>query len=390
MAGVDDQIKQAVAALKAGRKAEARSLLEGIVEQDQHHEQAWFYLSAAVDSLEEQEICLENVLAVNPQNVKAQQGLASLRQKKQQPPASPAAGQTSPPGSGEYDPFANTFDSAPSSAPDDRAFDWFSGTSQPASPDETPDTDPYAIPTSVDWGRSDSPAAYGSGQDVEIPSAQEWDAWVQRLNISKDNPDAFAPVEADADQGPFVTGDDEPFGESPYSADDDRLFAEDQSTAETDETYGGPSSWFSAFGEDEPAVEQAGTDEDPFASFNNFDAPVAPRSFATPSPYVEPTEPVQDDFSFNASELAGADEEEDFDFSFDENDDEASADEPAARPVQAAKPSPVPLPGAEFYRLIPGEIEAGAGRVEPRGLIMLGGVVILLVLNVISFAALLL
>jgi hypothetical protein len=342
-----------------------------------------------VDSLEEQEICLENVLSVNPQNVKAQQGLASLRQKKQPPPAR-SPGRTSPPIGMEHNPFSNTFNAVASAAPDDPSFDWFAGTTDQAIPDQTPDTDSYAIPTSVDWRGSDQPTVYGSGQDVEMPSAQEWDAWVQRLNINQDSPDSAAPAQPAADQGLFRLGDDEPFGDSPYSAEDDRPYMADQSTAETDVSLGGPSTWFAAFGDDEPDIEQAGTDEDPFASFRAIDAPIVPRSFEAPRSYAEPPEPVQDDFSFDASQLESTDEEEDFDFSFEDDDEDLGGEESTVRPVEAAQRIPAPLPGAEYYRLIPGEIEAGAGGIQPRGLLMLGGVVILLVLNAISLAALLL
>ena len=77
---VEDLLQRAVSAFKAGRKDEARGLFMDVVEQDPRHEQAWLYLSALVDSLEEQQICLENVLTVNPDNEKAKQGLATVKQ----------------------------------------------------------------------------------------------------------------------------------------------------------------------------------------------------------------------------------------------------------------------------------------------------------------------
>ena len=43
----DEILKQGIAALKAGRKAEARSFLMQVVEQDERNEMAWLWLSGA-------------------------------------------------------------------------------------------------------------------------------------------------------------------------------------------------------------------------------------------------------------------------------------------------------------------------------------------------------
>lgn len=45
-------LKQGVAALKAGRKGEARDLLTQVVEQDERNEMAWLWLSGAVETEE--------------------------------------------------------------------------------------------------------------------------------------------------------------------------------------------------------------------------------------------------------------------------------------------------------------------------------------------------
>ncbi|NPV68176.1 MAG: hypothetical protein HPY64_13635 [Anaerolineae bacterium] len=92
MAEVNDLIREGVAALKAGRRAEARELLTRATELDQMNEQAWLFLSGVVDSEEDQEICLENVLVINPNNARAQEGLRILhsrRKEKAVPPAAP-------------------------------------------------------------------------------------------------------------------------------------------------------------------------------------------------------------------------------------------------------------------------------------------------------------
>ena len=81
-------LKQAIAAAKAGRKAEARRLLEAVLDADERNEQAWLWLGEVVESEEERLICLENVLVINPDNQTARQGLAFLRGTAAVPPPS--------------------------------------------------------------------------------------------------------------------------------------------------------------------------------------------------------------------------------------------------------------------------------------------------------------
>jgi hypothetical protein len=75
---IEITLRQAVAAAKEGRKAEARQLLEMVLDADERNEQAWLWMSGVVDSDEERIICLENVLAINPQNQAARKGLAAF------------------------------------------------------------------------------------------------------------------------------------------------------------------------------------------------------------------------------------------------------------------------------------------------------------------------
>jgi hypothetical protein len=49
-----------------------------VVERDPHNEQAWMWLSGVATEPEEQQICLENVLVINPYNAKARKGLEFL------------------------------------------------------------------------------------------------------------------------------------------------------------------------------------------------------------------------------------------------------------------------------------------------------------------------
>ncbi len=76
-------------AAKTGDVAQARDLLTQVVERDPHNEQAWMWLSGMVNEPEEQQICLENVLVINPYNSKARQGLEFLSAKTGIPPHAP-------------------------------------------------------------------------------------------------------------------------------------------------------------------------------------------------------------------------------------------------------------------------------------------------------------
>jgi tetratricopeptide (TPR) repeat protein len=71
-------------ALRQGDKERALELLMLVVEADEENEAAWLWLSGAVEELDDQQIALENVLAINPNNTAAQQGLELVMQQKQQ------------------------------------------------------------------------------------------------------------------------------------------------------------------------------------------------------------------------------------------------------------------------------------------------------------------
>ncbi len=77
-AEIDRLYREGVAALRAGDKKAAREKLMKVVELDETHEQAWLWLSACVTGHEEQIICLENVLTINPTNPHALKGLRKI------------------------------------------------------------------------------------------------------------------------------------------------------------------------------------------------------------------------------------------------------------------------------------------------------------------------
>jgi hypothetical protein len=65
-------------ALQQGNKARALELLIQVVEADETIEEAWLWLSGAVDDPADQRTALENVLALNPHNEHARYGLQVL------------------------------------------------------------------------------------------------------------------------------------------------------------------------------------------------------------------------------------------------------------------------------------------------------------------------
>ena len=75
-------LQQGVAALDAGDKALARRLFGRAIQEDPQSEQAWLWLSGAVESDKERLMCLNKVLAINPDNEMAQRGAAALQQRQ--------------------------------------------------------------------------------------------------------------------------------------------------------------------------------------------------------------------------------------------------------------------------------------------------------------------
>ena len=74
-AEVDRLLQEGIAAARAGRSGEARELLLQVIAHDEEVEVAWLWLSGLVEEPTERQICLENVLTLNPGNRAAQAGL---------------------------------------------------------------------------------------------------------------------------------------------------------------------------------------------------------------------------------------------------------------------------------------------------------------------------
>jgi tetratricopeptide (TPR) repeat protein len=78
---IEQLLQEGIAAAQVGQKEQARQMLLRVIAQDEKLEAAWLWLSGVVDDPEEKEICLENVLALNPGNTAAQDGLRRLREQ---------------------------------------------------------------------------------------------------------------------------------------------------------------------------------------------------------------------------------------------------------------------------------------------------------------------
>jgi hypothetical protein len=336
-ANVDAMVRAGIQAYRGGKKAEARTLLEKAVELDQYNEQAWMWLSAVVDSPEEQRTCLENVLFINPNNENARNGLKILAPKPdagapQPSPTSAPAPQPAP----ADDPFANASFTAPPSAP------------AVSSPPIKQSSGPFSgsalgsTPSSVEWEQP--PTATSSPSSTFRPpetSSREYDDWVSGLNLKSDS--------TSSDESSTSAG------SSPF-ADPSEIFGKD---------------FFDDEEEDAAPVPPASPD--PFMA-GPFTAEAFDLSDATPAPPVpQPsTGPLMspgrdtstgkislapDDFTTSGGDLFGPDD--DFDVSLDE-------------------PDP-----AEYFQRIPPEIKPNRlpGTKERLSPVMIVGVVVLVVLN---------
>ena len=452
----DQQVARAKQLYQAGNKAEARTILLAVIEQNERHEEAWLYLSAVTETLEEQQICLENVLAINPNNERAKQGLETVQRKLGGSAAPPAAsGRTSsaPIGAEFATTSGDNLFETPGSQGNDAGFDWLSAAADQAASSEP---DAFASATSVDWGRGDdAPAAHGSGRNVEMPSSQEYDDWVQNLNLDGVDSAAQSAAATPFDDTSFMVDDDfdtqqQPAAEpepaatgfdagSPFGSEFDSFsYDETRETLIDDEpandTFGG--STFGAFDSDpvaeEPADDLFGSSvfddnagwadtASPFTGESFIDDEeetvepeaeavpgfgAAAATFETPGVFSEPEEPafdampdasrpfgggLEDDepemtFEFDDDDAPAAGEDDDGDMVFNFDDD----DSPAVKAAPAKKKPAVDPKHAAYFAMIPNEIEASGGGFDQRSLLMVGGIALLLVLNLMSYLMLLL
>lgn len=197
-ANVDAMVRAGVDAYRAGNKTEARTLLERAIEIDGYNETAWLWLSAVVETAEEQQTCLENVLIINPVNKRARQGLKSLG--------------IDPDSIGEENTSAPAF--------------------------EEGSFDEYSVPSS-------SSSVEYSGP---VTSSDQYDDWVDGLNINATNEVAKEPAVSDdlfgeidfSDAGGSFDLDDNLFNDDAYGGyEEDALFDDAEETYFEGNVFGG-------------------------------------------------------------------------------------------------------------------------------------------------------
>lgn len=79
-------LQRAIAAVRSGDKATGKRLLVQVLKEEPRNQAAWLWMSAVVETDNERRHCLERVLAINPNNETARQGLEALRQKQTRHP----------------------------------------------------------------------------------------------------------------------------------------------------------------------------------------------------------------------------------------------------------------------------------------------------------------
>ncbi|XWX04563.1 hypothetical protein VZO05_03220 [Aggregatilineales bacterium SYSU G02658] len=311
-ANIEAMLRAAENAVKAGKKTDARALLERVLELEEYNEQAWVELSKLVDNIEEKRTCLENILVINPQNQYARTTLDRLDGVAASPPT-PSAPSTPA--------FAVSND------------DLFSGIAFDAQPDDegwSDEPDPWATPTS-------SASAVADNYTPDIP-----DDWAASL-VKKSSSPALTDIPA---TGAFTGFDDDLFSTSQASA-----FNSDPFTA-PDFATPPPAFQTTDFDIPEDAFGSSPT-ADPFTtafdssdfSGTNFGSAVVEDEFDMYSSRSTPAEPLDD---FEA--LLDTSTAEDLDSLF--------RDEPSVRPAAQSQPLDGRSP-EELFALIPSEIKAG-------------------------------
>ena len=75
-----DQLLDAIELVKLDRREEACDILRGLIRENGDFEDAWLWMSVAVDSLDQSSVCRDNVLRINPDNAYAAGALFLLRE----------------------------------------------------------------------------------------------------------------------------------------------------------------------------------------------------------------------------------------------------------------------------------------------------------------------
>lgn len=75
-----NQLLSAIDLVEQNQKAEARTILKALLQEDSNSEQVWLWMSVVVENIDQSALCLDNVLRINPSNHDAGFALSKLRQ----------------------------------------------------------------------------------------------------------------------------------------------------------------------------------------------------------------------------------------------------------------------------------------------------------------------
>jgi tetratricopeptide (TPR) repeat protein len=74
-----ERLLDAIELIHDNRRQEAIPLLRSLISEDKDYEDAWLWMSVAVESIDQSILCLDNVLRINPKNAEAAGALYRLR-----------------------------------------------------------------------------------------------------------------------------------------------------------------------------------------------------------------------------------------------------------------------------------------------------------------------
>lgn len=74
------RLLDAVELIQTNRKSEAIPILRQLIGENNNFEEAWLWMSVAVESMDQSMICLDNVLRINPRNEAALRAMLRLRE----------------------------------------------------------------------------------------------------------------------------------------------------------------------------------------------------------------------------------------------------------------------------------------------------------------------
>lgn len=77
-----DRLLDAIELIKEDQRDEAQDVLRELIREDNNFEEAWLWMSIAVDSLDQSSICLDHVLRINPNNFQAAGALYRVRESE--------------------------------------------------------------------------------------------------------------------------------------------------------------------------------------------------------------------------------------------------------------------------------------------------------------------